>query len=505
MGYRNCIYNNSKRCIQLFTWDKDGKRVVYDLTYNPYLYVEDSRGTHTSIFNTKLVKKQFGTSFDRNKFIKESGIKRIFENFSVTQQYLLDTFWRDNEDLEFSRHPLKIFHIDIETYSVDSFPSTENPTHTVNVITCHDSLSDKFYTFGLKPYSGNNTKVKYIHCRNEKELFIKFIEFLEQDYPDIITGWNTEFFDIPYLINRCAKLLGEDQTKRLSPTGRVYFRDVMGKFGNQQRRYYIEGISLIDYLDIYKRFTLKEHESYKLDRIAEIELGQNKVDYGGKSLHELADTEWDKFIDYNIQDVNITVLLDKKLQFIELLRMLAYAGLCGFEQAMGTLSVINGALCIKARGQGKIISTFIRNADTGSNPGAYVGEPLKGFQENVVSFDANSLYPNVMITLNLSPETKVGKVIKKDDGSYLIEHVSGKNFELSPTRFVEFIKTEELAITKSNFLFTQKYKGIVPLFVDDYYNKRVIIKKELTEKKHELKKIEEQIKQLKQVKSLPSL
>jgi len=110
-----------------------------------------------------------------------------------------------------------------------------------------------------------------------------------------------------------------------------------------------------------------------------------------------------------------------------------------------------------------------------------------------------------MITLNLSPETKVGKVIKKDDGSYLIEHVSGKNFELSPTRFVEFIKTEELAITKSNFLFTQKYKGIVPLFVDDYYNKRVIIKKELTEKKHELKKIEEQIKQLKQVKSLPSL
>lgn len=209
-------------------------------------------------------------------------------------------------------------------------------------------------------------------------------------------------------------------------------------------------------------------------------------------------------VDYNIQDVNIVVRLEEKLQYLSLLRMLSYAGLCTFEQAMGTLTVINGALCIKSREIGKVISTFIRNDPDNVNPGAYVAEPKHGFQEKVISFDANSLYPNVMISLNLSPETKVGKFEKKDDNTFIVRHVSGKSFDMTKEKFAEFIRTEDLAITKANFLFTQKFKGIVPLFVDHFYNKRVEVKRELQKYKVELNMVENEIKKLKLEQSSPS-
>lgn len=505
MSYRNCYYNNINRCVELFTWDKDGNRVRYTVSHDPYLYLEDSKGEYTSIYNTKLKKKVFRNSYERSKFLRDSGIRRVFENLPPAQQYLLDTFWKENETLQFTQHPIKICFLDIETYSVDSFPNPEDPTHEVTVITCYDSLTKTFNTFGIKPYTGSNKSVNYIHCKNEKELFIKFIEYLKKDYPDIMSGWNSEFFDIPYIINRCSRILGEEYTKELSPLGNVHYRDIIGKFGRQQRRYYIDGISILDYLDIYKRFCFKERDSYKLDNIGEIELGEKKVGLNGMSLAQLTDTDWDTFIDYNIQDVNIVVRLEEKLQYVNLLRMLSYAGLCTFEQAMGTLSVINGALCIKAREVGKIISTFIRNDPDSTNPGAYVAEPRGGFQEKVISFDANSLYPNVMISLNLSPETKVGKFIKNDDGTFTIRHVSGKTLNFTKERFGELIKAEDLAITKANFLFTQKFKGVVPLFVDHFYNKRVEIKKELQKYKVELSEIENEIKKLKQEQSSPNV
>lgn len=477
--YRNAIYNGRTQSVRLFTWDTDGKRVSYDVTFNPYLYVEDPRGDKTSIFNTKLKKRIFTTAYERNKFINDSKIKRVFENLPASQQYLIDTFWTENEKPEFSKHPLKTVFIDIETYSVDSFPDIDNPNHTVNVITCYDTFTKKFNTFGLHPYVASNKNVNYVHCKNERQLFIKFIEYLEEDYPDILSGWNSEFFDIPYIINRCEKILGNEYVERLSPVKNIYSREIRGKFGKEQKRYYVDGISCIDYLDIYRRFCLKLRESYKLDAIAEIELGENKVDYGDMDLATLADQDWQKFVDYNIQDVNLLVKLEEKLQYISLLRMLSYVGLTTLEGAMGTISVINGALAIRARSRNEVLSTFVRNNSSGKNPGAYVADPKNGFKEAVVSFDANSLYPNVMISLNLSPETKVGKIEKVTGDEVLIQHVSGKEFSLTKEKFSQFMKQEELSLTKAGFLFTQKKQGIIPEFLDYYYKQRVSIKKEL--------------------------
>jgi DNA polymerase elongation subunit (family B) len=487
VSYRNCVYNGRTRTIRLFTWDQSGNRIAYDTTFDPYIYIEDPTGDKTSIYNTKVKKKSFNNSYYRNKFIKDSGIKRIFENIPATQQFLIDSFWRENETPEFSEKPLKVVFLDIETYSPASegFPDTNNPSHPINVITCYDTISQKFNTFGTGPYSHNNEDVIYTHCKSERDLFIKFIEYLEDDYPDVLSGWSSEFFDIPYIINRCERVMGEEFVQRLSPTGRVYSRDIIGKFGRAQKRYYIDGISCIDYMDIYKRFCLKLRESYKLDAIGELELGMNKIDYGNIDLATLADTDWNKFIQYNIMDVNIIVKLEEKLQYINLLKMLAYVGLTTLEGAMGTISVINGALAIRARHRGEVLSTFVRKDSPGKNPGAYVAEPKTGFKKNVVSFDANSLYPNVMISLNLSPETKIGRVEKKTDG-VTIYHVSGKAVDLTVDKFMQFLNTEKCSLTKAGFLFSQKKKGIIPEFLDYYYKQRVQIKSELFDVKKKL-------------------
>ncbi|NDB86244.1 MAG: hypothetical protein EB127_26640, partial [Alphaproteobacteria bacterium] len=250
-----------------------------------------------------------------------------------------------------------------------------------------------------------------------------------------------------------------------------------------------EGISVIDYLDVYRRFCMVQRESYKLNTIAEIELSESKVDYGDTNLSSLADDNWELFVDYNIQDVKLLVKLEDKLRYLELLRMLAYTGLTTFEAAMGSLSVITGSTAIRARYRQQRIPTFIRNdLDKGKNPGAYVSEPQQGFQEHIVSFDANSLYPNTMISLNLSPETKMGKIeeTNNDDGTIIFRHVNGNAYNLTKEKFNKFVEKENLAVSKSNVLFSQAKKGIIPEIVDRYYSQRVEIKNELKKLKKKL-------------------
>lgn len=499
MSYRNIYYNGKDKCITLFTWDKDGKRIKLDSTFEPYFYVENSHGEAQSIYGTKLVKKTFRSQYERFKYLKDTNLKRVFENLPATQQYLVDMFWKDNETPEFSQHPIKVMFLDIEVYAPDDFPHANEAKAPVNVITIYDSLAKKFFTWGLKDYTSTESDVKYVKCSTEKEIFIKFIEYFERDYPDILTGWNSEFFDIPYIINRCTKILGEEFTKRLSPANNVYSRSIKGQFGVEQIRWYIDGVSLIDYLDVYKRFSAGVRESYKLASIAEAELGEGKVDFGAMNLATLADQDWKTFIDYNIQDVRLLTKLEDKLKYTELIRMLAYVGLTSFEAAMGSLSVINGATAVRARYRNQKIPSFIRDEEEGKNPGAYVGEPLSGFQQKIISFDANSLYPNVMISLNMSPETKIGVIEERTDKEVKLRHVNGKQFTLPVDKFNLFVQKEEIAISKANTLFTQKKKGVMPEILDYYYDKRQDIKKVLKKLKKQYSECDKASKEGKEI------
>lgn len=500
--YRNIIYDAKNETCKLFTWDNSGNRVCYDTSFNPYVYYEtNGKSNGKSIFNTAVKKRSFRTQYDRYKFVKDCGVKRVFENIPSEQQFLIDQYWEKNESPEFTENPLKVLFIDIETYSPDSFPDVDNPSHPINVVTIYDTLQNKFYSWGTKQYDTTDIEtpggsivkkdILYYHCKTEVEMLRRFLDYIKNDYPDIITGWNSELFDIPYIISRMGRILDENEYKQLSPVGEVFCREIAGQFGKSRFRWYIKGVSSLDYLDIYKKFSMGLRENYKLDTIAQFELGDKKIDYGGMNLAQLADENWKTFVDYNIQDVNLLVRMEEKLQYLKLLRMLAYVGLSPLESAMGTLTVITGASVIQARKDGYVIPTFIKeNTKDGKYEGAYVGEPERGFQQDIVSFDANSLYPSTMITLNLSPETKIGSVVEKTPDHITVKHVNGKLFNLSHDKFLKFIKKEKIAITKAKALFSQKTKGIIPKIVDKLYAQRVEFKKELDRTRRELSKLD---------------
>ena len=500
--YRNVYYDQREQLVKLFTWDNQGRRIVTDCSYNPYIWIESKKPTgKKSLFNTDVMRKDFRTHWDRNKYITDSGRTRVFENINPEHQFLIDMFWKEHQSDSFSQHPLKILYIDIETYSPDDFPIPSEAKDTINVITVFNSLTNRFVTWGLHEMTRDIDNCDYVHCDNEVVLLENFLNYLERDYPDIITGWNTEFFDIPYIINRIRNVLGEDAVKRLSPVRNVFKRSIMGQFGREQDKYYIKGVACLDYLDVYKKFSVGLRESYKLDAIAEFELEEKKIDYGNMNLATLADDDWQLFVEYNVQDVNLIVKMEDKLRYLGLMRMLAYVGCTTFESAMGTLSTITGAVVMKGRETDVVIPTFVKDTTHHQRyEGAFVGEPQRGFQENVLSFDANSLYPNTMISLNLSPETKIGEITHKDDKQVSIKHVNGQVFQLSHDAFAKFVADEKIAISKAKILFTQKRKGIVPEIVDRLYQQRVEIKKELQKNRVKLHKLDESDSQYKKIK-----
>lgn len=489
--YRNVCYNPRDESVTLFTWNKEGERIMTDVSFNPYLFVETTlESDATSIFETPLRKRVFRDTRTRNNYIKELGTNRVFENIRPEQQFLIDTYGKQNEDLDFSQHPLRIHYVDIEVYCPDFFPTPEEASQPINVITIYDSLDKCFYTWGTKKLAKKIKNCEYVYCETETILLQCVLNFIHRSSPDIISGWNSEGFDMPYIINRTTRILDEEQAKLLSPVRNIYSRMMTGAFGREQQRWYINGVSCVDYLDVYKKFSVGLRESYKLDAIAERELGERKVDYGNTNLSALADDDWQTFVEYNVQDVNLLVRMEDKLRYLELLRMLAYTGLTTIESAMGTLSVITGATIIKARSKGLVVPTFIKDhSNAAKYEGAYVGEPQRGFQHDVISFDANSLYPNTMISLNLSPETKVGKITHKDDTHVHITHVSGKSYQLTHEKFLDFIKRDNISVTKAKVLFSQNKKGIMPEIVDNIYQQRVDIKKDLKKLKLKLSKM----------------
>jgi DNA polymerase elongation subunit (family B) len=494
--YRNLSYSYKNQCMKLFTWDEGGKRIVAECTYKPYLYTE-TNGTEDaySIFNTKLKKKSFSTQFDRLKYLKDTGKKRVFENLNIYQQFLVDSFHKDYESNDFLKHSLKIVYLDIEVYSPEnSFPHPDQANFPINVITIYDSLDERYYTWGMKKYVPKNENVSYTHCSSEKQLLEKFLKHINKDHMDILSGWNSKFFDIPYLVNRIKKICSEDHVLKLSPTKKVYSRSAFDKFGKEAMIWIIDGVSCIDYLDAYRKFCLSPRENYKLDTIASIELGEQKIDYGGGNLSDLADENWDKFVEYNIQDVKLLVRLEETLKYLDLLRSLATIGLTTIESALGSISVITGAAAIRARHRNQKIPTFIRDDNKNNkNEGAFVKEPENGIHKHLTSFDANSLYPNTMITLNISPETKLGVITNydKDDSKITLKDVNNNEHTISTSAFKKLVEKESIAISKAQVLFTQKKKGLFPEIIDIYYKQRVDVRKKLNKIKRAIAEMED--------------
>lgn len=493
--YRCATYNPFTESVFLRTWSEEGSRIDTEISFRPYLYLEkEGAEDAVSIFKTSLVKKTFKNSLERRKFIQSSSLNRLFFNVNPEQQFLIDSFKDVNSNPEFSQFPLKIFLLDIEvdTTEDDGFPTPERAAVPINLITVFDSLTKTTHTWGLRGrFEPTDKSCVYHCCESERDLILQFVDYWKHDYPDIASGWNSNGFDFPYIINRFKKIFGEDFVNQLSPVGSVRFRKVFTDMGKETIIWSIGGISLIDYMDLYKTFSPGEKESFSLNYISELELGEGKIAYNAVSLSELAHTDWKLFVEYNIQDVHLLVKLEEKLKFLEIARMLSYKGCTNFESALGKVSIVTGAVAIQAYKQGYIIPTFVNKQERDSYEGGFVRDPQKGIQKAIVSFDVNSLYPNTIITLNISPETKLGKIIEGEYGTtddVTIRLVNGKIHKISANKLETFAEKEQIAISKAGVLYSQKQKGVIPNLIDQIYKERVDTKTQLSKLKKSGKK-----------------
>lgn len=488
--YRNIVYSPYDREITLFTWNRDGDRVTLTEAFNPYLYIEDNDTRDAiSIYNTSLKKLVFDDSFKRKKFVEST--PRTFFNLSPEQQFLIERYHGLNKAETFSMYPLRIFFLDIETYSPNGFPDPLLANDPINLITIFDSLSGGYFSFGLqKDYYPNDDKVIYKAFATEEEMIKAFVRWWRKNFPDILTGWYSDGFDLPYICRRINKIYNDPEAcNRLSPLDRVYKQEnVVKRVAEYKEVWTISGITHIDYQYAYKIFTKDKRASYSLNAIAEEELNIGKLQHNAVSLSSLADNDWQQFCEYNIQDVRLLVRLEDKLQYLQICRELAYRGLSPFPQSLSTVGLVTGVAAQKALEKERIISTFTPPESTRFE-GGLVREPQIGLQKALLYYDANSLYPNTIVTVNISPETKFGKIIEQDAESKTIQVVNGKTYKLSNEKFQKFIKSEQIAVSKYNILFTQKTRGIFPNIIEDIYSERVELKKQLKAVKDKLHKL----------------
>ena len=353
-------------------------------------------------------------------------------------------------------------------------------------------LGDGEYIVQLRPVVNTGIKEEMCDIETETHLF---------SCNGTLTH-NCTSYDIPYIINRGKKLLGDDFIKQLSPVNRIHSREVPNAFGQDVVEWTISGMSCLDYMVVYKNYSKGDRESYSLGYISEYELGETKNTVNATSLSSLADEAWEQFVEYNIQDVMLVKKLEDNLKYLNIVRLVAYKGLANLQSALGKITVITGAVALQARKQGMIIPTFKRDLHLEREEfvGGFVREPERGLQEAVVSFDVNSLYPNTMVTLNISPETKLGKVVAGNinipEDKITLRLVNGKIHQTSSDKLKKLLKAENIALSKAGVMFTQKYRGVLPGFIVGTYIERVRVKDRMHELKQRRVKLKKTLKRL---------
>jgi len=363
--------------------------------------------------------------------------------------------------VDYDLDKIKIGYIDIETSSEHGFPDVRNANEEVLAISYRCGKS--FKTYGCQEYTPSEG-VQYIHCENETRLLENFVLDWSMNYPDIITGWNSRFFDIPYLVNRIVRVLGEKMAKKLSPWG-WYKENEITLFGNRKQQIFdLVGISSIDYMDAYKKFTYVNQESYSLNHIAYAELGEKKLDYSEySSLHELYQTNFQKFVDYNVHDVVLLERLEEKMKLLEMIISLAYMAKCNFNDVFSPVKMWDCIICNHLKDQQIVVPPKKHETKLEAYEGAYVKTPQIGRHKWVASFDLNSLYPHLIMQYNISPETLVG--MHPESG--LVNALLDKEFD------VAFLKEKNLTMTPNGSLYTRKKQGFLPALMEKMYTDRV--------------------------------
>jgi len=447
-------------------YDK-GRQYQRKVDFYPTLYVTSKEESSWKTLDGVCVDEiKPGTIKETREFVKQYEDVHGFDvygNTNYAYQYISDNYDEVHWDMDLVR----VFTIDIETKTENGFPDIKSANEEILLITIRDSKDKQITTFGAGDFDNARSDVKYINCRDEQHLLKEFMIFWQQNYPDAVTGWNTDFFDMPYLIRRIARELGDSFANKISPWGYVNERKTFIK-GNEEIHYDILGISQLDYLELYKKYTYSKQESYRLDYIAEQELGDKKKQNPEDNFKDFYTKHWQKFVEYNIHDVELVVKLEDKMRLLELHLTMAYNAKINPEDVYSQVRMWDTIIYNHLRKRGIVIPAKSHSGKDAQFEGAYVKDPIIGLHKWMASFDLNSLYPRLIMQYNISPETLTSEKL-----SVTVDKLLTKEID------TDYCKRRDLALTANGWTYRKDIKGFMPELMEKMYTDRSKFKKQM--------------------------
>jgi DNA polymerase elongation subunit (family B) len=457
---------------------ENGESFITRERFEPTLFVPSKKKTKYKTLEGNYVQAiQPGTVRDCREFIKTHNNVDGFEIYGNTRyiyQYISEKYPEDH--IEFDLKKMKLVTIDIEVASERGFPTVAKCDEEMLCITLQNYANKRIITFGQGKFNNTDPSVEYVECRDEYDLLNQFLGYWQVNTPEVITGWNCTLYDIPYLAKRIGRVLGEKAVKALSPWGLVTSEEITVT-GRQHLVYDIGGITVLDYLDLYKKFTYKAQESYRLDYIGEVELGKKKLDHSEyDTFKEFYTKDWQKFVEYNIQDVRLVDALEEKMKLVELAVTMAFDAKVNFHDVFYQVRMWDMIIYNDLKKKNIVIPPKKDESKSEKYAGAYVKEPIPGVYDWIVSFDLNSLYPHLIMQYNISPET------------LLDEKFPGVSVDKLLKKEVDLSKLDGVTVCPNGAQFTTKKRGFLPILMERIYNERVIFKKKMLEAKKEYEK-----------------
>ena len=468
----------------LYRGIQNGRRVRMKVQYSPTLFLPTKKPTEfKTLFGESLEAMRFESIREARDFVKRyDGVEnfKIFGNDRYEYAFIADEF---KAQIEWDQNHLSVAIIDIEVGSENGFPDPYRASEPITAIAIRQ-LNGGITVYGCGDYEVQGEET-YIKCEDEIALCKRFLKDWQDNYPDIITGWNTEFFDIPYLVNRFKNLLGEDEMRKLSPWNNVWERRTTFN-GRELIAYNISGVAALDYIELYKWYAPggKSQESYRLDNIAHVELGEKKLDYSEfDNLHQLYRLNYQKFIEYNIKDVELVVKLEDKLKLLQLAITLAYDTKTNYEDVFAQTRMWDSLIYSHLLAKRIIVPPKVVKKKDSAFEGAYVKEPQVGMHQWVASFDLDSLYPHLMMQYNISPET----LVEVDDYTDEMRQVlmQGVNVDKMLEQKIDTKHLSNVTLTPNGQFFRTDIQGFLPKMMEEMYEDRKKFKKMMLKAKQD--------------------
>jgi DNA polymerase elongation subunit (family B) len=435
-----------------------------------------------------------GTIRECRDFVKQYENVQGFEIHGMQRYeyaYIADKFDGSIEDWDLQH--INVCNIDIEVGSENGFPEPQYASEQITAITLKMSTDGRFVVFGCEDFVNNRKDVVYHKCVNEIDLIKRFLDVWAGNYPDILIGWNIKLFDIPYLVNRIKNLLGEDVARKLSPWGVLSAREVNFGPGRQFNTYNLLGIANLDYIDLYQRYAPegKSQESYKLDNIAHVELGERKLSYEEYgNLHSLYRNNYQLFIEYNIQDTELIERLDDKMKLVELALTLAYDNKTNYDDIFAQVRMWDVIIYNHLRHHNIIIPPTKHNEKEESYVGAHVKSPIIGFHNWIASFDLTSLYPHIIMQYNVSPEMLVDSSQWSENMQRIISSGVSVDSLLDEKIDTSGLDKDMVTLTPNGQFFSVREQGFLSVLMQNMYEDRSKYKKLMIEAQKELELID---------------